>query len=148
MDAVEFQESNSITFEWTLRGLKNLFESRCVLACLVLKLNAGNLTPCLSKGDAKSKVTKSTKFGGGRWQVSCLAALLSTRIRILILQLYQVLFYANSGPPYPSTDVSGASSGGYVSLFLSCEVRSSYFLCEMRSSGRRSACAGGEGCCI
>ncbi|KAF8482399.1 hypothetical protein DFH94DRAFT_726614 [Russula ochroleuca] len=80
MEAVEFQESNSITFEWTLRGLKALFES--------------------SKGDAKSKVTKSTKFGGGRWQV---------------------LFYANSGPPYPSTDVSNASAGGYVSLFLSCE---------------------------
>ncbi|KAI9462177.1 hypothetical protein F5148DRAFT_982826 [Russula earlei] len=80
MDIVEFQESSSITFEWTLRGLKTLFES--------------------SKGEAKSKVTKSAKFGGGRWQV---------------------LFYANSGPPYPSTDVSGAGSGGYVSLFLSCE---------------------------
>ncbi|KAH9999667.1 hypothetical protein BJV74DRAFT_974882 [Russula compacta] len=80
MDSAEFQESNSITFEWTLRGLKSLFES--------------------SKGEVKSKVTKSTKFGGGRWQV---------------------LFYANSGPPFPSTDVSGASSSGYVSLFLSCE---------------------------
>ncbi|KAF8272793.1 hypothetical protein EI94DRAFT_1677513 [Lactarius quietus] len=79
MDAVEFQESNSIVFEWTLRGLKNLFES--------------------SKGEAKSKVTKSAKFGGGRWQV---------------------LFYANSGPPYTSTDPN-SSSGGYVSLFLSCE---------------------------
>ncbi|KAH9002814.1 hypothetical protein EDB86DRAFT_2898257 [Lactarius hatsudake] len=80
MEAVEFQESNSIVFEWTLRGLKNLFES--------------------SKGEAKSKVTKSAKFGGGRWQV---------------------LFYANSGPPYTSTDSGGTSSGGYVSLFLSCE---------------------------
>lgn len=80
MDAVEFQESSSIVFEWTLRGLKNLFES--------------------SKGEAKSKVTKSAKFGGGRWQV---------------------LFYANSGPPYTSTDAGGSSSGGYVSLFLSCE---------------------------
>ena len=30
MDAVEFQESSSIVFEWTLRGLKNLFESRYV----------------------------------------------------------------------------------------------------------------------
>ena len=39
----------------------------------------------------------------------------------------QVLFYANSGPPYPSTDVSGGSSGGYVSLFLSCEVRRVHF---------------------
>lgn len=35
----------------------------------------------------------------------------------------QVLFYANSGPPYTSTDAGGSSSGGYVSLFLSCEVR-------------------------
>ena len=36
MDTVEFQESNSITFEWTLRGLKALFESRCVLSRHVL----------------------------------------------------------------------------------------------------------------
>ena len=35
MDTAEFQESNSITFEWTLRGLKNLFESRCVRGCHV-----------------------------------------------------------------------------------------------------------------
>ncbi|KAH9980056.1 hypothetical protein BGW80DRAFT_1272964 [Lactifluus volemus] len=78
VDSVEYQESNSIVFEWTLRGLKNLFES--------------------SKGEAKSKVTKSAKFGGGKWQVRP--------------------FYANAGPPYPPTD---ANSGGYVSLFLSCE---------------------------
>lgn len=45
----EFQESTSITFEWTLRGLKNLFDS--------------------TKGDTKSKVTKSARFGGGSWQV-------------------------------------------------------------------------------
>lgn len=50
------QESTSITFEWVLRGLKSLFDS--------------------SKGESKSKVTKSGKFGGGRWQI---------------------LFYANSG---------------------------------------------------
>ena len=31
------------------------------------------LLPVLSKGDVKSKVTKSAKFGGGRWQVSHLA---------------------------------------------------------------------------
>ena len=43
------QESVSVTFEWTLRGLKNLFDS--------------------TKGDTKSKVTKSPKFGDGRWQV-------------------------------------------------------------------------------
>lgn len=49
-------ESTSITFEWVLRGLKNLFDS--------------------SKGESKSKVTKSAKFGGGKWQI---------------------LFYANSG---------------------------------------------------
>ncbi|KAF8133856.1 hypothetical protein EV363DRAFT_1258331 [Boletus edulis] len=49
-------ESTSITFEWTLRGLKSLFDA--------------------SKGESKSKVTKSAKFGGGQWQI---------------------LFYANSG---------------------------------------------------
>ncbi|EIM86087.1 uncharacterized protein STEHIDRAFT_147607 [Stereum hirsutum FP-91666 SS1] len=73
-NAVEFQESKSITFEWTLRGLKNLFES--------------------SKGEAKSKVTKSVKFGGGRWQI---------------------LFYPNSGTG------TVADGSGYISLFLSCE---------------------------
>lgn len=49
-------ESTTITFEWVLRGLKTLFES--------------------SKGECKSKVNKSVRFGGGRWQI---------------------LFYANSG---------------------------------------------------
>ncbi|KAF8311665.1 uncharacterized protein EI90DRAFT_938964 [Cantharellus anzutake] len=55
-DAIEYTESTTVTLEWTLRGLKQLFDS--------------------SKGEMKSKVTKSVKFGGGRWQV---------------------LFYANSG---------------------------------------------------
>ncbi|KXN88178.1 hypothetical protein AN958_07637 [Leucoagaricus sp. SymC.cos] len=41
-------ESCSLTFEWTIRNLKHLFDS--------------------SKGDAKSKAVKSPKFGGGRWQ--------------------------------------------------------------------------------
>ncbi|KZO99519.1 hypothetical protein CALVIDRAFT_544516 [Calocera viscosa TUFC12733] len=68
----EYLESNTITLEWTLRGLKALFES--------------------SKGDAKSKVTRSVKFGGGRWQI---------------------LFYPNSGVT--------SDGGGYVSLYLSCE---------------------------
>ena len=45
----EYSESSSITFEWTLRGLKSLFDS--------------------TKGDKKSKVTKSIRFGGNRWQV-------------------------------------------------------------------------------
>ncbi|KAG9315722.1 hypothetical protein JVU11DRAFT_3369 [Chiua virens] len=49
-------ETSSVTFEWTLKGLKSLFEA--------------------SKGESKSKVTKSIKFGGGQWQI---------------------LFYANSG---------------------------------------------------
>ncbi|KAI6129990.1 hypothetical protein EDD17DRAFT_1176409 [Pisolithus thermaeus] len=56
MEKADMQESTSITFEWVLRGLKNLFDS--------------------SKGESKSKVTKSAKFGGGKWQI---------------------LFYANSG---------------------------------------------------
>lgn len=51
-----------------------------------------------SKGEAKSKVTKSARFGAdGRWQV---------------------LFYANSG----TGGASGSESGGYISLYLSCEV--------------------------
>src|SRR5712691_6928312 len=73
MDAAEYQESNSITFEWTLRGLKNLFESRCACGCHVPRWDARRNSFRFSKGEAKSKVTKSTKFGGGRWQVRCLA---------------------------------------------------------------------------
>ncbi|KAJ3565020.1 hypothetical protein NP233_g7910 [Leucocoprinus birnbaumii] len=42
-------ESCSLTFEWTIRNLKHLFDT--------------------SKGDAKSKAVKSPKFGGGRWQI-------------------------------------------------------------------------------
>ncbi|KAF9221575.1 hypothetical protein BS17DRAFT_784982 [Gyrodon lividus] len=56
MEKTDIQESTTITFEWVLRGLKNLFDG--------------------SKGESKSKVTKSVRFGGGRWQI---------------------LFYANSG---------------------------------------------------
>ncbi|KIJ62629.1 hypothetical protein HYDPIDRAFT_182673 [Hydnomerulius pinastri MD-312] len=70
MEKTDVQESTTITFEWVLRGLKNLFDG--------------------SKGESKSKVTKSVRFGGGRWQI---------------------LFYANSG----------TESGGFVSLYLSCE---------------------------
>lgn len=42
-------ETNSITFEWPLRGLKQMFDS--------------------SKTDTKSKVIKSIPFGGARWTV-------------------------------------------------------------------------------
>lgn len=42
-------ESCSLTFEWTIRNLKHLFDS--------------------SKGEVKSKAVKSPKFGGGRWQI-------------------------------------------------------------------------------
>ncbi|CAE6475932.1 hypothetical protein ACGC1H_007273 [Rhizoctonia solani] len=45
----EFQESQTVTLEWTVRNLKQMFES--------------------SKGEQKSKVVKSAIFGGGRWQV-------------------------------------------------------------------------------
>ncbi|QRV79089.1 The BTB (BR-C, ttk and bab)/POZ (Pox virus and Zinc finger) domain [Ceratobasidium sp. AG-Ba] len=47
--APEFQESSTVTLEWTVRNLKQLFEG--------------------SKGEQKSKVVKSAVFGGGRWQV-------------------------------------------------------------------------------
>ncbi|GLB38245.1 putative RNA recognition motif containing protein [Lyophyllum shimeji] len=43
------------------------------------------------------KVTKSVRFGGGRWQI---------------------LFYANAGT---SKETSSSAEGGYVSLYLSCE---------------------------
>ena len=45
----DYSESSSITFEWTLKGLKTLFDS--------------------TKGEKKSKVTKSIRFGENRWQV-------------------------------------------------------------------------------
>jgi len=72
----ECQESVAITFEWTVRGLQKLFDS--------------------SKGESKSKVTKSARFGGGRWQI---------------------LFYVNAGV----TKEGSSEGGGYVSLYLSCE---------------------------
>ncbi|KAF8195411.1 hypothetical protein BJ912DRAFT_956877 [Pholiota molesta] len=46
--AFEYSESSALTFEWTLKGLKTLFDS--------------------TKGDKKSKVTKSIRFGNNRWQ--------------------------------------------------------------------------------
>ncbi|KAG5726868.1 hypothetical protein E4T56_gene1122 [Termitomyces sp. T112] len=75
----EYTQSVTISFEWTLRGLKNLFES--------------------SKGDAKSKTTRSVRFGGGRWQI---------------------LFYANAGTTKEGS-ASSSDGGGYISLYLSCE---------------------------
>ena len=46
----EYTEISTITFEWTLKGLKNLFDS--------------------TKGDKKSKATKSIRFGNDKWQVN------------------------------------------------------------------------------
>ncbi|KAG6833432.1 hypothetical protein H0H87_006798 [Tephrocybe sp. NHM501043] len=76
----EYTQSLTITFEWTLKGLKNLFDS--------------------SKGDTKSKTTKSMRFGDGRWQI---------------------LFYANAGTTKEGSSSSSEGGGGYVSLYLSCE---------------------------
>lgn len=45
----EYAESSTLLFEWTLKGLKSMFDS--------------------TKGDKKSKVTKSVKFGSDKWQV-------------------------------------------------------------------------------
>lgn len=44
-EPTEFSESATVTFEWTVKNLKSLFDA--------------------SKGDLKSKVAKSVKFGGG-----------------------------------------------------------------------------------
>ncbi|KAL5519976.1 hypothetical protein ACEPAG_1636 [Sanghuangporus baumii] len=49
MDWQEYQESTTVRLDWTIRGLRQLFES--------------------SKGESKSKAVKSVKFGGGRWQI-------------------------------------------------------------------------------
>ena len=70
------KESTTIRFEWTLRNLKNLFENRFVLPILHICARICHLESAfttyatLSKGEAKSKVTKSPRFGDGRWQVS------------------------------------------------------------------------------
>ncbi|KAF8527990.1 hypothetical protein BU17DRAFT_73654 [Hysterangium stoloniferum] len=48
MDPDEYAETTTTTLEWVVRDLKHLFEG--------------------SKGEAKSKVIKSVKFGGGKWQ--------------------------------------------------------------------------------
>ncbi|KAG9095204.1 hypothetical protein FRC07_011129 [Ceratobasidium sp. 392] len=44
-NSAEFQESSTVTLEWTVRSLKQLFEG--------------------SRGEQKSKVVKSAVFGGG-----------------------------------------------------------------------------------
>ncbi|KAF8322257.1 hypothetical protein DL93DRAFT_2072153 [Clavulina sp. PMI_390] len=49
MEATQHSENSTITFRWTLKGLRNLFDS--------------------SKGDVKSKPCKSINFGGGQWQI-------------------------------------------------------------------------------
>ncbi|KAJ3513573.1 hypothetical protein NLJ89_g2872 [Agrocybe chaxingu] len=85
----EYIESSSITFEWTLKGLKNLFDS--------------------TKGEKKSKVTKSIRFGNNRWQI---------------------LFYANAGQTKDGTE------GGYVSLYLSCEPTPEEKEAALSESGR------------
>ena len=46
----EAHEFTSVTFEWKLKGLKALFEA--------------------TKGDLKSKASRSGKFDNGKWQVS------------------------------------------------------------------------------
>lgn len=58
-------EACSITFEWTIRNLKHLFDS--------------------SKGDAKSKAVKSPKFGGGRWQASGMFCLCCCLLDFLLI---------------------------------------------------------------
>jgi hypothetical protein len=91
--SVEYSETTTVTLEWTLPGLKSIFESRFEPA-LVVRISV--LMHKSSKGDTKSKVTKSARFGAdGRWQI---------------------LFYANSGSN------NGPENASHVSLYLSCEV--------------------------
>ncbi|KAL1743607.1 hypothetical protein HDZ31DRAFT_64858 [Schizophyllum fasciatum] len=81
---LECSEFTQLTFNWTVKGLKALFDA--------------------SKGDAKSKATKSPRFGpDGRWQV---------------------LLYPNAGSPFTKDNAPGSGSDGlqgFISLFLSCE---------------------------
>ncbi|KAF9527601.1 hypothetical protein CPB83DRAFT_393844 [Crepidotus variabilis] len=85
----EYAESVTLSFEWTLKGLKNLFDS--------------------TKGDKKSKVTKSVKFGNDKWQI---------------------LFYANAGQS------KEGSEGGFISLFLSCDPTAEEKERALGTSGR------------
>ncbi|CCM02467.1 uncharacterized protein FIBRA_04566 [Fibroporia radiculosa] len=71
---VECQESTSIKFEWTLKGLKDVFDA--------------------SPGESKSKAIRSALFGGGRWQVRYPQSYPDV---MTIPTPVQVLFYANSG---------------------------------------------------
>ncbi|KAI5896671.1 uncharacterized protein SCHCODRAFT_02615508 [Schizophyllum commune H4-8] len=81
---LDCSEYTQLTFSWTVKGLKALFDA--------------------SKGDAKSKATKSPRFGpDGRWQV---------------------LLYPNAGSPFTKDNVPASGSDalqGFISLFLSCE---------------------------
>ncbi|KJA24031.1 hypothetical protein HYPSUDRAFT_65842 [Hypholoma sublateritium FD-334 SS-4] len=86
----DYTESSTITFEWTLKGIKNLFDS--------------------TKGEKKSKVTKSIRFSNNRWQI---------------------LFYANAGQTKEGTE-----NGGFVSLYLSCEPTPEEREAALASSGR------------
>jgi hypothetical protein len=95
--AIEFTESTTVTLEWTLRDLKGLFDCRYSSLPRPAARTTETTCPCVSRGEQKSSVTKSARFGpDGRWQV---------------------LFYANSG------SVNGGENSGHISLYLSCEVR-------------------------
>lgn len=67
MDSPECSEILTVKFEWTLRGLKNLFDS--------------------TKGNKKSKATKSAPFGSGRWQVRN-SGLGHAQVRLIKLRSY------------------------------------------------------------
>ncbi|KAG9051464.1 hypothetical protein FS837_006640 [Tulasnella sp. UAMH 9824] len=56
----EYQEFTTVTLEWTVRNLKQLFDART----RIFENLAYN-----SEGEQKSKVHKSVPFGGGRWRI-------------------------------------------------------------------------------
>ena len=94
-------EYTQLTFSWTVKGLKALFDASLVPG----RFDFTSAHRPLSKGDAKSKATKSPRFGpDGRWQV---------------------LLYPNAGSPFTKDNVPASGSDalqGFISLFLSCEV--------------------------
>lgn len=103
----EYLETRSTTtiFEWQLRDVKNLFESRYLIIFHPHRLDQTKNR--ISNGQSKSKVTRSVKFGEGRWQVSPTSLQVGQSSFLL-----QILFYA-----------SGTTEGECIGLFLAGEVR-------------------------
>ena len=74
MDNPECNEVLTVKFEWTLRGLKDLFGS--------------------TNGNKKSKATKSACFGSSKWQVRT-SSRSHERVRLRKLRSYSMRVQVN-----------------------------------------------------